>query len=141
MSPQPLSLTFVKFMQNISHVIFIFVMALAEGIRGLCSFALVFSAWGVFLCQALRRRKNQLKVFLFFFFLSHLHMMPAYLTAKSLRKHTYAKQRKLSWLFECTFVIFCDMFLIFVPNIDRGCSLEPPNRGGSNEHPQSMFLR
>ena len=25
-------------------------------------------------------------------------------------------------------------------NIDRGYSLEPPRRGGSNEYPQSMFL-
>ena len=25
-------------------------------------------------------------------------------------------------------------------NIDRGYSLEPPQRGGSNEYPQSMFL-
>ena len=26
-------------------------------------------------------------------------------------------------------------------NIDCGYSLEPPRRGGSNEYPQSMFLR
>ena len=24
-------------------------------------------------------------------------------------------------------------------NIDCGCSLEPPRRGGSNEYPQSVF--
>ena len=33
-----------------------------------------------------------------------------------------------------------DIFHIFVQNIDRGYSLEPPRRGGSNEYPQSMFL-
>ena len=27
----------------------------------------------------------------------------------------------------------------FCQNIDRGCTLEPPRRGGSNEHPQSTF--
>ena len=31
------------------------------------------------------------------------------------------------------------IFLISVQNIDCGCSLEPPRRGGSNEYPQSMF--
>ena len=30
-------------------------------------------------------------------------------------------------------------FLIFVQNIDRGYTLEPFQRGGSNEYPQSMF--
>ena len=28
---------------------------------------------------------------------------------------------------------------IFAQNIDCGCTLEPPRRGGSNEYPQSMF--
>ena len=32
-----------------------------------------------------------------------------------------------------------DIFLMFAPNIDCGCTLEPPRRGGSNEYPQSMF--
>ena len=31
------------------------------------------------------------------------------------------------------------IFLIFAKNVDCGCSLEPPRRGGSNECPQSMF--
>ena len=31
------------------------------------------------------------------------------------------------------------VFLIFAQNIDCGCMLEPPRRGGSNEYPQSMF--
>ena len=32
-----------------------------------------------------------------------------------------------------------DISLIFAQNIDRGYTLEPPHRGGSNEYPQSMF--
>ena len=32
-----------------------------------------------------------------------------------------------------------DIFHISAQNIDRGYSLEPPRRGGSNEYPQSMF--
>ena len=32
-----------------------------------------------------------------------------------------------------------DIFLIFVPNIDCGYTLEPPRRGGSNEYPQSVL--
>ena len=32
------------------------------------------------------------------------------------------------------------IFLILLKNIDCGYLLEPPHRGGSNEHPQSMFL-
>ena len=32
-----------------------------------------------------------------------------------------------------------DYFLIFAQNIDCGYTLEPPQLGGSNEYPQSMF--
>ena len=32
-----------------------------------------------------------------------------------------------------------DIFLIFAQNIDCGYTLEPPQRGGSNEYPLSMF--
>ena len=32
-----------------------------------------------------------------------------------------------------------DIFLIFAQNIDCGYTLEPPQGGGSNEYPQSMF--
>ena len=32
-----------------------------------------------------------------------------------------------------------DIFLIFAQNRDCGYTLEPPQRGGSNEYPQSMF--
>ena len=34
---------------------------------------------------------------------------------------------------------FFDIFLIFAQNIDFGYTLEPPQRGGSNEYQQSMF--
>ena len=34
---------------------------------------------------------------------------------------------------------FFNNFLIFAQNIDCGYTLEPPNIGGSNEYPQSMF--
>ena len=33
----------------------------------------------------------------------------------------------------------CDIFLIFALNIDREYTLEPPQSGGSNEYPRSMF--
>ena len=32
-----------------------------------------------------------------------------------------------------------DIFLIFALNIDCGYTLEPPQQGGSNKYPQSMF--
>ena len=35
--------------------------------------------------------------------------------------------------------ITSDNFPIFAQNIDRGNTLEPPQWGGSNEYPQSMF--
>ena len=31
------------------------------------------------------------------------------------------------------------IFLFVIQNIDRGYSLEPPRRGGSNVYPRSMF--
>ena len=34
----------------------------------------------------------------------------------------------------------CDIFHLSAQNIDRGYSLEPLWRGGSNEYPQSVFL-
>ena len=32
-------------------------------------------------------------------------------------------------------------FIFLLKNIDYGYSFDPPRRGGSNEYPQSMFLR
>ena len=44
---------------------------------------------------------------------------------------------KKSESFQKKILIF---FLICTQNIDCGYSLEPPQRGGSNEYPQAMFL-
>ena len=33
-----------------------------------------------------------------------------------------------------------DSFLIYGSNIDCECLLEPPHRGGSNKHPQSIIV-
>ena len=33
-----------------------------------------------------------------------------------------------------------DIFLIFAQNTDRGYTLDPHQRGGSSEYPQSLFL-
>ena len=33
----------------------------------------------------------------------------------------------------------CDVFVNFAQNIDCGYMLEPPQGGGSNGYPQSMF--
>ena len=60
--------------------------------------------------------------------------------SSSLRKHAHAIYRNF---FGCKndknhWKNF-DIFLIFAQNIDRGYTLEPPRRGGSNEYPQSMF--
>ena len=45
--------------------------------------------------------------------------------------------------FKAEKMIFLDekviIFLILAQNIDRGYTLEPPQLGGSNEYPQSMF--
>ena len=43
-----------------------------------------------------------------------------------------AKNLKFHWK-------YFDIFLIFAQNIDCGYTLEPPQRGGSNEYPQSKF--
>ena len=34
---------------------------------------------------------------------------------------------------------FIDLLNVFAQNIHRGYTLEPPQRGGSNEYPQCMF--
>ena len=35
--------------------------------------------------------------------------------------------------------LYIYFFNICVQNVDSGYTLEPPQRGGSNEYPQSMF--
>ena len=60
----------------------------------------------------------------------------------TLRKHAYANIEKISPPKTENFQVKknSDIFHISAQNIDRGYSLEPPRRGGSNEYPQSMFL-
>ena len=59
----------------------------------------------------------------------------------ALRKHAYSNILKIlppeKWKFEIKKK--SDIFHISAQNIDCGYSLEPPQRGGSNEYPQSMF--
>ena len=56
----------------------------------------------------------------------------------ALRKHTHVIYRDI---LSCKTMkeTFFYVFLIFAQNIDGGYTLEPPQRGGSNEYPQSMF--
>ena len=42
-------------------------------------------------------------------------------------------------IFSRNFLTFLTFFSSFAQNIDRGYTLEPPHRGGSNEYPQSML--
>ena len=56
-------------------------------------------------------------------------------------KHAYSNILKISPPKTANFQIKnSGIFLIFAQNIDCGYSLELPQRGGSNEYPQSMFL-
>ena len=63
------------------------------------------------------------------------------LTGSSFRKHAYSKIMKIlppkNENFQIKILIF---FHISAQNIDCGYLLEPPQQGGSNEYPQSMFL-
>ena len=59
----------------------------------------------------------------------------------TLRKHAYSNILKILQPKTETFQIKTfDIFLISAQNIDCWYSIEPPQRGGSNEYPQSMFL-
>ena len=59
----------------------------------------------------------------------------------SLRKQAYSNILKILQPKKENFQIKTfDIFLISVQNIYYGYSLEPPQRGGSNEYPQYMFL-
>ena len=59
----------------------------------------------------------------------------------SLRKHAYSNIIKLSPPKSMFSDKKADIFHISTQNIDCAYSLEPPHRSGSNEYPQSMFLR
>ena len=57
-----------------------------------------------------------------------------------LRKHAYSNILKILPPKNENFQIKIQtLFHISAQNIYCGCSLEPPRRGGSNEHPQSIF--
>ena len=57
-----------------------------------------------------------------------------------LRKHAYLNILKTLPPKNENFQIkHSDIFHISAQNIDCGYSLEPPQRGGSNKYPQSMF--
>ena len=66
----------------------------------------------------------------------------------SLRKHAYSNTLKIlppkNENFQIknsdTFLYFCSKHKLWVQNIYCGYSLEPPQQGGSNEYPQSMYL-
>ena len=58
----------------------------------------------------------------------------------SLRKHAYSTVLEILPPKNENFQIkISDIFHISAQNIDCGYSLELPQRGGSNEYPQSMF--
>ena len=58
----------------------------------------------------------------------------------TLRKHAYSNILKILPPKNENFQIKnLDIFYTAAQNIDCGYSLEPPQRGGSNEYPQSMF--
>ena len=60
----------------------------------------------------------------------------------TLRKHAYSNILEILKPKKETFHIkFFNIFHIPAHNTDCGYSLEPPRWGGSNEYPQSMFLR
>ena len=60
---------------------------------------------------------------------------------KSLRKQAYSNILKILPSKIENFQIKTDIFFhVSAQNIDCGYSLKPPQRGGSNEYPQSMFL-
>ena len=59
----------------------------------------------------------------------------------SLRKHAYSNVLKISApKTESLQIKILILFHISAQNIDCGHLLEPPQRGGSNKYPQSMFL-
>ena len=61
-------------------------------------------------------------------------------SCSTLRKHAYSNILKILPPKNENFQMKnSDIFHISAQNIDCGYSLEPPQRGGSNEYPQSMF--
>ena len=63
------------------------------------------------------------------------------ISLSTLRKHAYSNTLKILPPKNENFqIINSDIFYISAQNIDCGYSLEPPQQGGSNEYPQSMYL-
>ena len=58
----------------------------------------------------------------------------AYSNISKISQKKKKKKKKKNWKFSDS-----DIFHISARNIDCGYSLEPPQRDGSNEYPQSMF--
>ena len=74
---------------------------------------------------------------------NYMHNMDSacYKKSATLRKHAYSNIYKISSpKSEKIQIKNSDIFHISAQNIDCGYSLEPPQRGGSNVYPQSMFL-
>ena len=67
--------------------------------------------------------------YIWIFFVIHYENMPIQIYWKFYHQKSENFQMKNS-----------DILHISAQNIDCGYSLEPPQRGGSNEYPQSMFL-
>ena len=69
------------------------------------------------------------------------YVLPSMPVQISLRKHAYSNIWKIppqkNWNFSD--IKNSDIFHISAQNIDCGYSLEPPQWGGYNEYPQSMF--
>ena len=63
-----------------------------------------------------------------------------YIYIYTLRKRAYSNILKIlppkNEKFQIKILIF---FIFLLKNIDRGYSLEPPRRGGSNKYPQSIW--
>ena len=73
--------------------------------------------------------------------MSHWYLFVCIRWFITLRKHAYSNILKILPPKTENFQIKnSDTFHISAQNIDCGYSLEPPQRGGSNEYPQSMFL-
>ena len=85
-------------------------------------------------------RNATFSFFFFFFFFFFLRNLKNIYILVTLRKQAYSNILKIlppKWKFSDK---NSDIFYISAQNIDCGYSLEPPQRGGSNEYPQSMFL-
>ena len=95
-----------------------------------------FSSWGVILKKK-KKKKNRLNSGLGI--VKWLNCIAK--TGKSSREHAYIILTPLNPLLYSKTGLqgYTLIFLFLLKNIDCGYSLEPPQRGGSNEHPQSMF--